>query len=412
MDFTPTGTRFPSEPLKPIRIQRLMAGSCLTMAVSGLTFAVRGDTIGALGNQFSLNHQQLGWIAGAAFWGFVVSVTIAGQICDLIGMRRLMGLGCILHVAGVVLTMFAVGFWTLWLGTLSIGMGNAAVEGAVNPLIATIYSGQKTQKLNTVHAWFPWGIVSGGLAAFAMTKLGLGWQAKMCLILIPALTYGFIFLGQTFPATERVQLGIPAKEMYREALRPRFLVWISCMLLTASTELGPNQWIPNILTRTSNFPGILILAWINSLMAIGRTFAGRWVHRLSSLGLLISAAVLSASGLIALSMAHSALAALGGSTIFALGVCYFWPTMLALTAEWFPAGGAFLLALMGGAGNLSVALILPAIGRVYDTNGPALALREVAVLPLLLVLAFTAIWYRDRNKPIRSTQHALVEPQT
>ena len=185
--------------------------------------------------------------------------------------------------------------------------------------------------------------------------------------------------------------------MYRQAVRGRFLLWIFCMLLTASTELGPNQWIPNILTRTAHFPGILVLAWINSLMAVGRMLAGKVGRHLSPLGILISAAGLSAVGLLSLSFAQSGPTALAAATIFAFGVCYFWPTMLGVTSEWFPDGGALLLALVGGAGNLSVALILPVIGRIYDVSGPSLALREVAILPVVLICIFATISLTDRR---------------
>lgn len=376
---------------------RLFTGSCLSVAVIGLTFAIRGDTIDELSRRFALTHAQMGWIASAAFWGFVLSMLVAGQLCDLLGMGRLLRGASIFHIAGVLLTIFAGGFWTLWSGTLCIGMGNALVEAAVNPLIATVYSTQKTQKLNAVHAWFPWGIVTGGLVAFLLSKLNCGWQIKTAVILLPAVVYGLIFTGQKFPATERVQLGVRTADMYREALRGRFLLWIGCMLLTASTELGPNQWIPDILTKTTQFPGILVLAWINSLMATGRMLAGRLVHRLSPMGLLISAAVLSSVGLFGLSFAESGATALAASTVFALGVCYFWPTMLAITSEWFPNGGALLLAIVGGAGNLSVALTLPMIGRIYDVSGPHLALREVAILPLVLIAVFSAIHFADRS---------------
>jgi MFS family permease len=361
--------------------RRLFIGSCLSVAVIGLTFAIRGDTIDELSRQFALTHAQMGWIASAAFWGFVLSMIVAGQLCDWLGMGRLLQGAAIFHIAGVLLTLLASGFWTLWSGTLCIGMGNALVEAAVNPLIATVYSTEKTEKLNAVHAWFPWGIVSGSVAAFLLTKLNCGWQIKTALILLPSIGYALIFRGQKFPATERVQLGIRTADMYREALRGRFLLWIGCMLLTASTELGPNQWIPDILTKTTKFPGILVLAWINSLMATGRMLAGKLVHRLSPMGLLISAAALSCVGLVGLSFAESGASALAAGTVFALGVCYFWPTMLGITSEWFPNGGALLLAIVGGAGNLSVALTLPLIGRIYDINGPHLALREVAMLP-------------------------------
>jgi MFS family permease len=394
----------------PTNVGRLLVGSCLSMAVIGIAFAVRGDTIGDQGTQFSLTHAQMGWIASAAYWGFVISIVISGQICDLIGMRRLLYLACLCHTGGALLTIFASGFWTLWLGTLSIGLGSTAVEGAVNPLIATIFSKDKTAKLNAVHAWFPWGIVCGGIVVFLMAKLGFGWKAKTSLVLAPAAAYGFLFWGQQFPRTERVQLGVSTSSMYREALRPRLLIWICCMLLTASTELGPNQWIPNILTETCRFPGVLILVWINTLMAIGRTLVGERGHRFPALALLMVAALVAVCGLLALSFANTAVSALLGSTLFAVGVCIFWPTMLALTAEWFPNGGAPLLALMGGAGNLSVAIALPAIGRLYDLQGPASALRNVTFLPLCLLAAFGAIWYYDHRNTLQEGIRPLAQP--
>jgi MFS family permease len=391
----------------PSNAPRLFTGSCLALVVIGLTFAIRGDIIGDLGTQFNLTHEQLGWIAGAAFWGYVVSIFIAGQLCDLFGMRRLLWMAFLAHVAGVLLTVFAVGFWTLWCGTLTLGIGNALVEAAVNPLIATIYPTQKTQKLNALHAWFPWGIVLGGLFAFLMTRLRFGWQAKMWAIMIPIAGYAFIYLGQSFPATERVQQGLSVSAMYREVFRPRFILLVLCMLLTAATELGPNQWIPNILTSTANFSGILVLVWINGLMATGRMLAGTVARRADPLTVLVVAATLAALGLLALSITTSAAGALAASTVFALGVCYFWPTMLGLTSELFPAGGALLLGIMGGAGNLSVALILPIMGKIYDLDGPRIALRYVAILPAALVGIFVIMWFGQRKLNRNGTVQAV-----
>jgi fucose permease len=378
--------------------KRLFAASCVALLVIGLTFAIRGDIIGVLGVQFALTNEELGWIAGSAFWGYTAFIFIGGHLCDLVGMGRLLKLACLAHIVGIFLTIFAGGFWALWCATLCIGAANALLEAAINPLVATVYPAQKTEKLNSVHAWFPWGIVGGGLSAFLLTKLHIGWQWKMALILLPTVVYGVMVIGQRFPVTERVQRGVSTGGMYRETLRPMFLLWVLCMFLTASTELAPNQWIPNILTNTAHFEGILVLAWINGLMAVGRMFAGPVVHKLSPLGVLIGAAVLSAVGLYALSLANSPAAAFLAATFFALGVCYFWPTMLGVTSERFPAGGPWALAVIGGAGNLSVALILPLMGRIYDVRGPEMALRYVVWLPVVLVGIFTAIWGRDRSR--------------
>ncbi|MCI0625104.1 MAG: MFS transporter, partial [Acidobacteria bacterium] len=86
------------------------------------------------------------------------------------------------------------------------------------------------------------------------------------------------------------------------------------------------------------------------------------------------------------------------ATVYAAGICYFWPTMLGVTSERFPAGGALLLAIMGGAGNFSVALVLPVMGRIYDARGPNVVLKYAAVLPLVLIAIFICIWLYDRTK--------------
>ncbi|MCI0391446.1 MAG: MFS transporter [Acidobacteria bacterium] len=387
--------------------RRLFVASCIALVATAMTFAVRGDIMGNLGQDFSLNKEQVGYIAGAAFWGFTISIFIGGQLCDWLGMSKLLALAFLCHMAGILLTIFAPGFWLLWTATLIIGLGNGLIEAAANPLVATIYPDDKTNKLNALHVWFPGGIVIGGLAAYALSQGKFDWKIKMATILVPTVIYGVMFLGQKFPATERVQAGVSTGDMFKEALRPMFLLLIFCMLLTASTELGPNQWIPNIMAKTlpdAASAGILVLVWINGLMAIGRWFAGPIVHRLSPIGVLIGSAVFSAAGLFWLSGVQTATTAFAAATVFAIGICYFWPTMLGVTSERFPKGGAFLLGLMGAAGNLSVALVLPIMGRIYDQNvasmgeqlGASQTLLSVTILPIILIVIFGAMFLRDR----------------
>jgi fucose permease len=183
-------------------------------------------------------------------------------------------------------------------------------------------------------------------------------------MLVPLAIYGIMFLGQTFPRTERVQSGISTGSMFAACFNPIFLLMVGCMLMTAATELGTTQWIPTILLP-AGVSGILVLAWINGLMAIGRQCAGPIVHRFSPLGMLLGSAVISALGLLAISHAHG-MVLFAAATVFAIGVCFFWPTMLGYVNTRFPATGAVGLAIMGGAGMLSAGLILPIIGKSYD----------------------------------------------
>jgi hypothetical protein len=208
------------------------------------------------------------------------------------------------------------------------------------------------------------------LIAFGLDWLSIdSWQLKLALILAPAMTYGTLFLGQKFPATERVQSGVSFARMFTETFfRPLFLVLLVSMTMTASIELGPNRWVPAVL-QSAGIPGILVLVWINLLMAVLRYFAGPIGRRLAPTGILLCSAVLSGLGLFWLSYAETLAMAIAAGTVFALGITYFWPTMIGVTSERVPKGGALALAVMGAAAMVSVGLVTaPMMGRVADSH--------------------------------------------
>jgi predicted MFS family arabinose efflux permease len=343
---------------------RLFLASRVALVVTAMSFALRAGAVGSWATGFSLTHEQVGWVNGTAFWGFTLAMLFGGPLCDAIGLGRIMAIAFIGHLAGILLTVFAWNYSSLYYGTLIFGIANGSVEAACNPLITTLFPNNKTTKLNHFHVWFPGGIVIGGVLAFFMEKAGFGWKAEFATMLLPLAIYGIMFLGQAFPKTERVQQGVSYGSMLTACLNPLFLLMVVCMFMTATTELGSTTWIPNILT-SAGVPGILVLAWINGLMAVGRQSAGTFVHRFSPLGMLLLSSILSALGLYA--MSHST----GGmlyvaATVFALGVCFFWPTMLGFVNERFPSTGAMGLAIMGGCGMLSVAFALPILGKYFD----------------------------------------------
>lgn len=406
---------------------QLFVASCLALLVTSLSFGIRAGILERLGVQFNLNTAQLGTIAATAFWGFPLAVIIGGMVVDIIGMKKLLLIAFAFHLLGIVLTVFASGYWPLFFSTLLIGIANGTVEAACNPLVATIYADDKTTKLNHFHLWFPGGIVIGTLLVFFLDKMGIGWQVQVGLMAIPTLLYGYLFNKLSFPVTERVASGISTNTMYKSLLNPLFLVMIVLMFGTAITELFTGQWIDVLLKNVSD-NAILLLTIETGIMVIGRGLAGPVVHRFSPTGVLLMSAILSALGLYMLGHFSGNMLFLG-AVIFGMGVCYFWPTMLGFVSENLPETGAVGLNLMGGAGMFAVSVYTYFMGGYYDTllanhlpagtavsaasaemlneakklAGPAV-LNVTLVIPVILTVAFAVLFFYMKNRKSASAQ--------
>ena len=354
------------------RRDQLFYASCIALIVTAMSFAIRGSLIAPLGAKFGLTKEQLGLITGTAFWGFALSTIIGGWLCDVVGMRTLLILAFVGHAVGIVTTIFATSFATLFLGTLAFGLANGFVEAACNPLIATLYPDEKIKRLGQFHMWFPGGIVIGGLLAFFIGNAKIGgddnWKVQMLTMVVPLAIYGFMFMGKKFPATERTASGVTMGQMFAACFTPLYIILLICMSMSAATELVTGQWMPDILTFTTGYAGILFLCLINGLMAIGRMFAGEVVHRVSPIGMLIVSSIFSAIGMFLLTRANSVPSAMLAAVVFAVGVCFFWPTMLGVVSERFPKTGALGMAIIGGVGSISTAIWLPIVGHFYDAG--------------------------------------------
>jgi len=380
-----------------VNTSRLFLGSCVALIATSVAFATVGAIMLALKREFVLTNEEVGWIGGAALWGFAVSQLLFAPLADAIGMRALLRMSFAAHLVGVLTMIVATGFSTLFAGALVIAMGNGLVEAACNPLVATLFPDNKTVKLNQFHVWFPGGVVIGGLAAFGLDAVGItDWQIKIGLVLIPTVAYGWLLLREPFPATEGVQAGVSMGEMFKAAFTtPLMLLLLVAMTMTASVELGPNRWIPAVL-EAGGFAGILVLVWINGLMAVMRYRAGAVVHRLSPTGVLTASAVLAGVGLFGLSNASGGAAVFGSATVFALGVCYFWPTLLGVASERVPKSGALGMGLMGTVGMATVGLIAaPQMGRIADE----FAHERIPAQEVTLVFERTAMVLGNNNDP-------------
>jgi MFS family permease len=381
----------------------LFYGCVISLVATSFGFVLRAFVLQDWGVEFKLTQTQLGEIAGVGLWPFAISIVLFSLIVDRVGYKTSMIFAFLLHVTSAIVTIFASGYWMLYVGTFIMALGNGVVEAVVNPVVATMFPKEKTKWLSILHAGWPGGLVLGGLLALAWGS-DTAWQFKIALILIPTLAYGGLMLTRKFAANERVQAGVSYMEMLRElggagallivALiifqlgqvfgwsstvsliltlvisvsygvyvksfgKPIFIILLLIMIPLAITELGTDSWISNLMEvemEKLGLQGGWVLVYTSAIMLVLRLFSGSIIHKLSPLGLLSISSLIAGIGLYFLS--HSVgVTILVAATIYALGKAFLWPLMLGLVSEQFPKGGALTLNVIAGLGMISAGVL-------------------------------------------------------
>jgi MFS family permease len=412
----------------------------LALFIAALSNSIRAGAAGAIKtallDPIDAQHsgEMIGAVLGSSFLGFALSLLVISPLLDRFGAKRVLLFASACFIVGPGLVLLAAGAGSSVLTLLNIamviwGFGWGATEASINPVIATLYADNKTGKLNALHAWWPAGIIVGGLLSVLFFKsLNLSWEILVGLTIIPAIILAVWTMRHEFPQTESAVQGVSFGEMMAEPFkRPSFWVFFAIMFLTASAELAPGAWVDVTLSQTVGMSGILVLVYVSAIMFVMRHFAGALAHRFSDMGLLLICTVPAAIGLYLLSIANSPLTALVAATLWAFGVCFMWPTMLAAASRRFPKSGPWGIGLIGFAGAMAIYFVLPQLGKVYDEAKLAKAggkeafdalkdgtpemqsvlayagetsFQMIAIIPVILFFIFGAVWLVERQKKV------------
>ena len=93
--------------MQAVNKNQLFLASRIALIVTAITFAYRAALEGTWGTEFNLTKEQIGWIFSPAFWGFTLAMIFGGPLCDVLGMKKLVGLAFIGHVAGIIIYLVA-----------------------------------------------------------------------------------------------------------------------------------------------------------------------------------------------------------------------------------------------------------------------------------------------------------------
>ncbi len=377
----------------------------VALVATSFFFGLRGVVAGQMAGEFKLSMADLGGILGVGLWPFAFSIIFFSLIIDKIGYKPSAYFAIIVHTIAVIGTLVAVkngsANW-LWWSTFLVALANGTVEAFINPVVATIFPKEKTKWLNILHAGWPAGLALGAAAGLLLGG-NSGLMLKFGICLIPVILYAFLTIPCKFPIQERVAAGVSYRDMLKEVGAVGFFLiawlivlgisqmlgmginqlvalgiaavvaviagiytksagnWMFLLILftmpfLATTELGTDGWMSELLA--ADFPKAAgwIFVMISVIMTILRFYAGPIVHAFSPIGLLVVSAILAIAGLFFLGVAPSNIMIVA-AIVYAFGKTFLWSTTLGVVAERFPKGGALTLNGVSGVGVLGMGLL-------------------------------------------------------
>lgn len=386
-----------STPFAPRLLTALCYVAMMCLAIGLNLLPVFLTAIGATyGGAAGLTQEQLGRLGAMLFGGLCAGIVVTGPLADRLGAKPFALLGNALVSASLLGAALAPGYATLGAALFFLGVGAGILDMVLSPIVAALNPARRAAAMNWLHSFYCVGAVVTILTGTLVLRAGGGWRTA-CLLLAPLpLLLLAAFVPRKFP-----ELSVAGGRLGLRALLRHRWFWgaMGAILLGGATEAALVQWLPAYAERALHYPvwvGGAALLLFSVAMALGRMAVGAAGTRLdpyrvmawgcgSSVILFLIASFWPGPG-----VALAACIAVGVT-----GSCL-WPTMLAVTADRYPDGGASMYGALGACGNAGGICLPWIVGWVADRSdlhwGIAIsAVAPAIMLPVVLVLRGKAI---------------------
>jgi MFS family permease len=385
-------SRIADRMIHPRLLTSLCYGAMMGLAIGLNLLPVFLTTLsGMYGGAAGLSQEQLGRLGAVAFAGLAAGILLTGPLADRWGAKPFVLIGNALIAISLAGLAFAPSYAALGGWLLALGLGAGTLDMVLSPVVAALNPSRRAVAMNWLHSFYCVGAVVTILVGLAALRLGWGWRGS-CLALVP-IPLGLLaaFAAQRFPALATEGGRTPMRVLIR---RGWFVAALVAIFLGGATELGMAQWLPAYAETSlgfSQWTGSMALLAFSVAMALGRMVIGALGGRMNPFQIMAWGCGLTIGLFLLGSFLPSPGAALVACVAAGFTGSCLWPTMLAVTADRYPEGGATMfgaLAALGNAGGIFMPWLVGGIADWRDLHwGLAVsALAPAAMLPLVLCL--------------------------
>jgi MFS family permease len=382
--------------IHPRLLTYLCYGAMMSLAIGLNLLPVFLTTLSELfGGTEGLSQEELGRLGAVAFLGLAVGIVMTGPLADRWGAKPFAQLGNAMIAASLIGMAFAPTYGALGIWMFTLGLGAGILDMVLSPVVAALNPERRAVAMNWLHSFYCVGAVVTILAGSLALNAGLGWRGS-CLVLVP-LPLGLLiaFASQRFPAMSAEGGRSPMRALMK---RGWFVAALVAIFLGGAPELGMAQWLPAYAERSlgfSQWTASMALLAFSVAMALGRMVIGALGGKMNPFQIMAWGCGLTVVLFVMGSFLPSPVGSLVACVAAGFTGSCLWPTMLAVTADRYPDGGASMfgaLAALGNAGGIFMPWLVGAIADWRDLHW-GLAVSAVApliMLPLVLWLGRSA----------------------
>lgn len=374
---------------------------CLAMALNFLPVFLTtfSHTFGAASG---LTTEQLGRIPAVMFLSFIVAILITGPLADRVRISLIIRFALGTTLVGLGWVAMAPSYTLLLCAVAVMGFGAGMLDMILSPIVAALQPERRSAAMNWLHAYFCIGAVAAVLIASVALQWDISWRTVALILMVAPLATLLLFLGLTLPPL--IEDGGQRESMPTLIKQPYFIACLLAIFLGGATEVGLSQWLPAFAEQSLGYSkevGGYTLAAFSVGMALGRIGAALLQERVPAISLMLGCCAVTVVLFFVISFSSSPALALAAAVAAGFSGSCLWPTMLAITSEAYPQGGATMFSVLTASGNAGCSLVPWIVGIIAAYSDLHIGLLAVTFCPAAMMVLL--VWMSRCSPPKKTT---------